>query len=130
MADFLSSFDHYSTTIRPLFDHPSQDLQALLDVLVEALLAEVARPAKGPAPAGGGGAGIDVRVIRRAPDEVVPYREGRFVVGTDFLDLRISEVATLAAGDTLEVEGELLTVTGEPVRDRDRLIWTAAVRAS
>lgn len=78
--------------------------------------------------AGGAGAGIPVRAVRRDPDTVVSYRDGRYVVDTVFLDLRIAEVPGLAQGDTLEVDGAVYTMIGNPVRDRDRLIWTIGAR--
>lgn len=78
--------------------------------------------------AGGAGASVAVRAMRRAPDEIVPYRDGRFVVDTVLFDVRTSDIPTLAAGDTLEVEGAVFTVIGEPTRDRERLIWTVGAR--
>jgi hypothetical protein len=40
----------------------------------------------------------------------------------------VSEVAEPAAGDTLTVGGETFVVQGEPVRDREQLVWTLDVR--
>jgi len=78
--------------------------------------------------AGGTGAGVTVRVIRRAPDEIGRFGEARFVAETMFLDLRVSEAPGLAVGDTLEIDGEVLEVRSEPVRDRERLVWTVEGR--
>lgn len=79
--------------------------------------------------AGGVGDGVPVRTMRRAPDEVVPYREGRFVVETVRFDLRIAEVPMVAAGDTLELNGLVFVVLGEPTRDSERTIWQFGARA-
>lgn len=81
--------------------------------------------------AGGGDAvpGISVRVIRRAPDQFASFGDGRFVVDTVFLDIRIAEAPALAAGDTLEIAGDFFTIQGAPRRDTERLIWQAEARA-
>lgn len=101
--------------------------------------------------AGGEGVGLPVRVIFRAPDRVANFGEGRFVTDTLFLDVRVSEVPDLQAGDTFQIgmlpggtvlsldfsgdqylatELELLEVRSDPVRDRERLVWAAEVRAA
>lgn len=79
--------------------------------------------------AAGGGAGVPVRVIFRAPDRIANWNEGRFVTDTIFIDVRVSDVPELAPGDTFEIGGELFEVRSEPVRDRERLCWAAEVRA-
>jgi len=77
---------------------------------------------------GGADPGRPVRVIWRAPDRVVNWGEGRFVTETLFLDVRVSEVPDLAAGDTFEINDEQFEVRSEPVRDSERLCWAAEVR--
>lgn len=78
--------------------------------------------------AGGQEPGFPVRVIRRAPDEIASYREGRYVVPTVFLDVSISAVAAVARGDTFEIGGDIFTVTGDPTRDEERLVWQVELR--
>lgn len=78
----------------------------------------------------GVGAGVPVRVMRSAPDDVIEWRESRARVGTVFIDVRVSEAATLAKGDTFEIDGAIFTVTGAPERDTERLIWRAEARES
>ncbi len=78
---------------------------------------------------GGAGGGVAIRVMRRAADDTASFNGGRFVVDTVLFDLRVSEAPELAAGDTLEVAGELFEIAGEPVRDRERLVWQAEARA-
>lgn len=77
---------------------------------------------------GGTGPEQSVRVIRRSPDATVPYGDGRFVVDTDMVMLPLSSVPDLAPGDTIEIGAEILVVTGDPLRDARRLVWTAQVR--
>lgn len=78
---------------------------------------------------GGSGPGVPVRVIFRAPDRIANWNEGRFVTDTVFLDVRVSEAPLLAAGDTFDIGEETLEVRSDPVRDRERLVWAAEVRA-
>lgn len=78
--------------------------------------------------AGGEGSGALIRVIRKAPDQLANFGDSRFVTDTLSIDLRISEVPNLATGDTLEIEGEIFEVRSEPVRDRERLVWSTEGR--
>ncbi|MGY6704720.1 head-tail joining protein [Roseinatronobacter sp.] len=78
--------------------------------------------------AGGTGDGVPVRVILRTPDRIANFGDGRFVTDSVLIDLRISEVAELARGDTFEVDGTLYEIRSEPVRDAARLIWAAEAR--
>jgi len=78
--------------------------------------------------AGGGGDGVPVRVITRAPDRIGNFGEGRFVVEAILIDVRISDVALLERGDTFEIAGEIYEVRSDPVRDSERLIWAAEAR--
>ena len=77
---------------------------------------------------GGAGGGTTVRVTRRSPDRTAPFGEGRFVTDTNVIDVRVSEVATLDAGDTFQIGAEIYAVQGEPLRDSERLVWSAEVR--
>lgn len=78
--------------------------------------------------AGGVGDGVPLRVMRRAPDEIVPWRDARAVVDTVFFDVRISDAPGLAAGDTLEIDGAVFEVLGDPERDAERTIWQFGAR--
>lgn len=69
-----------------------------------------------------------VRVMRRAPDSIGDFGEGRFVTDTLRLDVLIAEVEDLEPGDTFQIGDELLEVRGEPVRDAEHLLWTAEAR--
>ncbi len=79
--------------------------------------------------AGGAGAGIGVRVVFRAPDATSNFGGGRFVARTRFLDVRVSEIPGIEAGDSFEIGDETLVVHGEPIIDDDHLIWSVEVRA-
>lgn len=74
--------------------------------------------------AGGAGAGTAVRVVTRRPDQVVGFGDSRAVLPTLLIDVRRSEVAEPASGDTVEIDGELFELIATPVRDRLGLVWT------
>ena len=80
--------------------------------------------------AGGAGAGVNVRLVYRAPDATSSFGGGRFVAQSRFIDVRTSEVPVIAPGDTFEIGGTTYVVQGEPMRDDDNLIWSAEVRAA
>lgn len=72
----------------------------------------------------GAGPGIPVRAIVRRADRVGDFGETRIVAETVIIDVRVSQVAAPAEGDTFEIGGETLVIQGEPLRDAERLIWT------
>jgi hypothetical protein len=74
------------------------------------------------------GAPFPVRVIARRADAVTEFGGGRLWSETTRLDLRVCEVAEPRPGDRIVIDGEAFVVQGEPVRDRERLVWTIDVR--
>ena len=78
---------------------------------------------------GGSGPVQPIRVIRAMPDRFASFGEGRFVVDTVLLNIRLADAPVLAAGDTVEIAGQLHEVQGTPTRDSDRLVWLAEARA-
>ena len=79
--------------------------------------------------AAGLGDGVAVRVIRRRPDRLANFGDGRFVTDSTLIDCRVSEVPVLAPGDTFQIGAQHYEVRGEPVRDGLRLTWAAEARA-
>ncbi len=77
---------------------------------------------------GGEGPGMLVRAIRKSPDQTANFGDGRFVTDTMTLDLRVAEAPGLAKGDTIEIDGDVFELRSEPVRDRERLVWSAEAR--
>src|SRR5690606_14390589 len=72
----------------------------------------------------GAGAGIPVRVILRRPDEVVGFGDSRAVLPSVLIDVRRSDVAAPAAGDTVEIAGAVYEIIAAPVADSLGLVWT------
>lgn len=79
---------------------------------------------------GGTGAGVPVRVVRLSPDRITSFGESRFVTDAVHFEVRVAEAPTLARGDAIEIAGEAFEIIGEPLRDRDQLLWTAEARAA
>jgi len=69
-----------------------------------------------------------VRIIARRADAVTDFGNARLWSETTRLDVRVSEVANPRPGDRFVIDGETFVVQGEPVRDRERLVWTLDVR--
>lgn len=74
--------------------------------------------------AGGAGEGVIVRVVTRRPDQVVGFGDSRAVLPSVLIDVRRSEVVEPAAGDIVEIAGDLFDIIGTPVRDSLGLVWT------
>ena len=75
-----------------------------------------------------GGAPKLVRAVTRRADEVTGFGEAHLWSETTRIDLRVAEVATPRPGDRVELDGEAFLIQGEPVRDRERLVWTVDLR--
>jgi hypothetical protein len=75
-----------------------------------------------------GGEPVLVRVVERRPDEITSFGEARLWSETTRVDLRVAEVPAPRPGDRVEIEGNAFLIQGEPVRDRERLVWTLDLR--
>ena len=75
-----------------------------------------------------GGAPQLVRVVTRRADEITVLSEARLWSETTRIDLRVAEVPTPRPGDRIEIDGDAFLIQGEPVRDRERLVWTVDLR--
>lgn len=73
------------------------------------------------------GGDYPVRVVARRADAVTEFGEARLWSETTRFDVRVSEVAAPRSGDRLVLDGDTFIVQGEPVRDRERLVWTIEV---
>ncbi|MFV0525905.1 MAG: hypothetical protein ACK5RL_15575 [Acidimicrobiales bacterium] len=74
--------------------------------------------------AGGVEPAVPIRLIRKAPDEVTGFGGTRVWSETIRADVMISQVAEPAPGDRVMIGPDIFEVQGEPVRDRERLIWS------
>ena len=71
-----------------------------------------------------------VRVMRRAPDRITEFGAGRFVSDTMMVDVRVSDLPDPRPGDLIVIGVDSFTIQGEPIRDRERLVWTLDLRPS
>lgn len=74
------------------------------------------------------GDAFPVRVIARRADAITDFGDARLWSETTRFDVRVAEVAAARPGDRLVLDGETFVVQGEPVRDRERLVWTIDAR--
>ena len=65
-----------------------------------------------------------IRVVMRRADEVTGFGDARLWSETTRIDLRVAEVSAPRPGDRIEIEDDAFLIQGEPVRDRERLVWT------
>jgi hypothetical protein len=75
-----------------------------------------------------GGNPVLVRVVTRRADEVTGFGKARMWSETTRVDLRVAEVANPRPGDRIEIDGDAFLIQGEPLRDRERLVWTVDLR--
>ena len=75
-----------------------------------------------------GGAPVLVRVVARRADGITDFGDARLWSETTRIDLRVAEVPNPSPGDRVEIDGEVFLIQGEPVRDRERLVWTVDLR--
>jgi hypothetical protein len=74
---------------------------------------------------GGFGDGVAVRVIRKSPDKIVGFGDSRVVMPSVLIDVRCSEIAMPAIGDTVEIGTVTFEIIAEPVSESLNLVWTS-----
>ena len=72
--------------------------------------------------AGGVGAGVAVRIIRKSPDRMAEFGDSRAVLPTVGIDIRRSQAATITDGDLILIGPETYRIIGEPMSDALRLV--------
>ncbi len=75
-----------------------------------------------------GGSSILVCVVMRRADAVTDFGDARIWSETTRIDLHVAEVSNPRPGDRIEIDGEAFLIQGDPVRDRERLVWTVDLR--
>lgn len=74
--------------------------------------------------AGGVGAGVAVRIIRKSPDRMAEFGDSRAVLPTVGIDIRRSQAATITEGDLILIGTETYRIIGEPMSDALGLVLT------
>jgi hypothetical protein len=72
--------------------------------------------------AGGVGAGVAIRIIRKSPDRMAEFGNSRAVLPTVGIDIRRSQSATITEGDLILNGAEAFKIIGEPMGDTLGLI--------
>lgn len=75
-----------------------------------------------------GGAARLVRLVARRADETTGFGDARLWSETTRVDLRVAEVPNPRPGDRIEIDDEAFLIQSEPLRDRERLVWTVDLR--
>lgn len=71
---------------------------------------------------GGADPGTMIRAIIRRPDRIGTFGETRIATETTIFDIRTSDINAPAEGDTIEMNGTIYVIQGEPIRDAERLV--------
>lgn len=102
---------------------------AVFTTAIDALFADPNLSVAAVYRAGGTDPGLPVRAILRRPDRIGEYGDTRIAAETLVIDIRVSEIAEPANGDTMEMDGAIYVIQGEPIRDAERAV-TSGVRAA
>ena len=70
------------------------------------------------------GAEVATRFIAKTPDVVESFGDTRLALATHRFDVMVRDVADPREGERFTVAGQIYQVVGEPLADRERLIWT------
>lgn len=65
-----------------------------------------------------------IRIIPRRNDAVTEFGAARLVSETFRFDVRVTDLPTPRPDEQILFGDETFLIRGEPIRDRDRLIWT------
>ena len=65
-----------------------------------------------------------IRIIPRRSDDVTTFGAARLVSETMRFDVRVSELPAPRPNEQILLGEETFLIQGEPIRDRERLVWT------
>ncbi len=71
-----------------------------------------------------------MNVFARRPGSDHRIRGWRFVSDTMIVGVSLSDLPDPRTGDLIVIGADSFTIQGEPVRDRERLIWSLDLRPS
>lgn len=70
------------------------------------------------------GVEVATHFIAKTPDVVASFGDTRLVMASHRFDLLARDVPDPQEGERFSLNGQTWQVVGEPLADRDRLIWT------
>ena len=65
-----------------------------------------------------------IRIIMRRNDDVTTFGAARLVSETMRFDVRVRELPAPLSDEQILLSEETFLIQGEPIRDRERLVWT------
>jgi hypothetical protein len=65
-----------------------------------------------------------IHIIMRRNDDVTTFGAARLVSETMRFDVRVSELPAPRPEEQILIGDEAFLIRGEPIRDRERLVWT------
>ena len=68
-----------------------------------------------------------IRIIMRRNDDVTTFGAARLVSETLRFDVRVSDLPAPQPDEQILLGEETFLIQGEPIRDRERLVWTIAL---
>lgn len=71
---------------------------------------------------------VNLRAFRRSPDVLSQFGESALVSDQTVMDVMVEDAPTIGKGDLLIAENEWFLVQSEPIRERQRLVWTLNLR--
>jgi hypothetical protein len=64
------------------------------------------------------------RGILRRPDEITEFGPARLLSETTRVDIRVADIPHPRPQDQILIGEDSFLIQGEPIRDRERLVWT------
>lgn len=71
---------------------------------------------------------VHLRAFRRSPDALSQFGESALVSDQTVMDVMVEDAPTIGVGDILIADSEWFVVQSEPIRERQRLVWTLDLR--
>lgn len=76
----------------------------------------------------GGAPAVALRIMTKSPDQLVGFGQGQFATATLVADVMVADAPGIGIGDRLVIGGQGFVVQAEPMRDRERLVYSLDLR--
>lgn len=77
-----------------------------------------------------GGDSKNIQIIPKLPDEVFDVAKSHIHTETSVFDVRVLDVTSPKAGDTITLNGATYTLQGEPTKDLHGMYWRVEAYAT
>jgi hypothetical protein len=65
-----------------------------------------------------------ISVVKVAPEKFANFGFNEHIIPTLIVNVRVSEIAEIVAGDQITINSIAYTVIGDPEKDSQQLLWT------